>query len=202
MTGDERYQNLVARYESGQVPWDDALPPPELQAVAAEMAPGRALDLGCGYGRGSIYLARHGWQAVGVDFVATAVAEARRRAEAAGVAEQIAFYHADVTRLDFLAEPFELVFDVGCMHSLPLPDAQRYGRGVARLTKPGALYLLFAHLRDEDEKTEEEMRWASEDEILALFAPDFDLERVEHGWTQVEDKPAWRSAWFWFRRRQ
>ncbi|MCZ7666191.1 MAG: class I SAM-dependent methyltransferase [Chloroflexi bacterium] len=25
--------------------------------------------MGCGYGRSSIYLARHGWQVVGVDFI-------------------------------------------------------------------------------------------------------------------------------------
>ncbi len=44
----------------GQVPWDRALPPPEVIALAAELPPGRALDLGCGYGRASIYLAQHG----------------------------------------------------------------------------------------------------------------------------------------------
>lgn len=200
MANDERYQQLLERYQSGQVPWDDTLPPPELMALADGLPPGRALDLGCGYGRGSIYLAQLGWQVAGVDFVETAVAGARQRAEAAGVAEQIVFYDADVTRLDFLTEPFDLVFDVGCMHSLPLPDAQRYGRGVSRLTTSGGTYLLFAHLRDEEE-TDEELRWAREDEILALFADAFTLEKVERGWTQVEDKPAWRSAWFWFRRR-
>lgn len=199
MAEDERYQQLLARYESGQVPWDDVLPPPELRETVAALTPGRALDLGCGYGRGSIYAARLGWRAVGVDFVETAVIEARRRAAEAAVADRIQFFHADVTRLDFLSEPFDLIFDVGCMHSLPLPDARRYGGEVSRLAKRGARYLLFAHLRDGSAE-DEEIRWATEAEILALLAADFVVDKVERGWTQVEDKPAWRSAWFWFHR--
>src|ERR1700687_6479209 len=45
----------------------------------------RALDLGCGKGTKSIYMATHGWDVTGVDFVPRALKEARRRAEAAGV---------------------------------------------------------------------------------------------------------------------
>ena len=40
----------------------------------------RILDLGCGPGRASIYLARLGWQVDGVDFVPQAIATARQRA--------------------------------------------------------------------------------------------------------------------------
>ncbi len=33
------------------------------------LTPGRALDLGSGTGRNAIYLARHGWEAIGVEMV-------------------------------------------------------------------------------------------------------------------------------------
>jgi len=42
--------------------------------------PGRALDLGMGEGRNTIYLAQQGWQATGVDLSDVAVAQAKTRA--------------------------------------------------------------------------------------------------------------------------
>jgi methylase of polypeptide subunit release factors len=42
--------------------------------------PGRALDLGCGTGMDSVYLALHGWDVTGVDQVPRAMALAHHRA--------------------------------------------------------------------------------------------------------------------------
>lgn len=194
-----RYQQLRERYETGEVPWDDDLPPPEVRQEVETLPPGRALDLGCGYGRASIYLAQRGWQVNGVDFVDLAIIGARRRAEAAGVSDQVNFYLSPVTDMPFLEGFFDLALDVGCMHSFDPEQKRAYRDEVRRLLRPGARYLLFAHLRDEDEPPEAS-RWADEEELRALFAAGFELERLEHGVTQVEDQDPWRSAWFWFRR--
>ena len=45
------------------------------------MQPGRALDLGCGTGTNVLWLAQHGWTAVGVDRSPIAIESARRRAD-------------------------------------------------------------------------------------------------------------------------
>lgn len=86
------------------------------------------------------------------------------------------------------------------MHSLPGPELIPYRDGLLRLLRTGGDYLLFAHLRDETESGEDELRWIKEDSLLALFAVGFELLHVEFGITQVEDKPPWKSAWFRFRR--
>lgn len=60
--------------------------------TAASLPPGRALDAGCGHGAEALWLASRGWQVLGVDFSASALAHARAMADGAGldVAWQVA----------------------------------------------------------------------------------------------------------------
>lgn len=201
---DELQDSLVRfteRYAQGEVPWDDSLPPPEVQDLAAPLPPGRALDLGCGYGRTAIYLAQHGWQVDAIDFVPQAIAEAKKRAAAAGVAERIQFHVGSVADLDFLPGPYDLAIDVGCMHALGQPLQQKYRDGLRRLLRPGAPYLLFARLQEPiSEASHEEERFSglAEADVLDLFC-DFHLVDSEFGVTEGADY-RWRSGWFWYKR--
>lgn len=199
--GPSAYDRFLGRYQEGRVPWDEVAPPPEIEALAAELPPGRTLDLGCGYGRALIYLATRGWVGDGIDFVPQAVDEARRRARAAGVADRVCFHVASATALSFLKPVYDLVIDVGCMHSFSEEMLVDYHAELARLLRPGGLYVLFAHLRDEVEPPGEEgPRGIAEETIYATLGDAFVLERLERGLTQVEDRPAWHSGWFWFRK--
>ncbi len=194
------YESLLERYESGDLPWDDELPPPEVIEFVPTLPVGRALDLGCGTGRASIYLAKLGWEVDGVDFIPKAIEIAKRRAKAAGVSPR--FHLGLVTKLDFLSGPYDFALDVGCCHALTGEDLHAYHRELLRLLRPDGHYLLFAHLRDEDEPppAEDGPRWADETTLRKLFQNGFILDKVTHGTTQVGDAPPWRSAWFWYRR--
>lgn len=194
----ESLDRFTERYVNGQIPWDDTMPPPEVLSLAESIPPGRLLDLGCGYGRTSIYLAQQGWLADGVDFVPQAIEGARQRAEEASVAESAHFHVGSVADLHFLSGPYDLAIDIGCMHSLSQPLLQKYRDGLLRLLRPGALYLLFVHLRDED-AGEEELRWITETDLRNLFA-EFTLEKSELGVTVVNEN-RWRSGWFWYRQK-
>lgn len=196
------YQRLRERYEAGQAPWDDPLPPPEIMAEAEKLPPGRALDLGCGYGRAAIYLAQRQWRVDGVDFIDLALAEAARRAEKAGVSGRVQFHLSPVTDLDFLVPPYDLVLDVGCLHNFDEATLSAYRNEVFRLLRPGGLYLLFAHLRADPPEYDDQgaPRWIPEPLIHTYFGEGFTLEKVKHGTTQVEDRPPRPSAWFWFGR--
>lgn len=187
---------LLARYQSGDVPWDAPLPPPEVLATADSLPPGRALDLGCGYGRTAIALAHRGWRVDAVDFIPLALDEARRRAAEAGVA--VAFHEADVSALDFLSPPYDLAVDVGCAHALDGDRLRRYHHGLRRLLRPGARYLLYARLQDA-EASADGPPGLNEEALCALFADGFALERCERGINTGGDP--WPSAWFWWRRR-
>jgi SAM-dependent methyltransferase len=175
-------------------PWDTGITPPEVvEAIEGPHAlpPGRALDLGCGTGTNSLYLARHGWQVVGVDMAVTAIRQARCKARGTGL--KLKFYAADVTRLDFLEPPFDLALDIGCFHSLAAEERPRYRDQLRRLLRPGACYMLYAFgprrsfLMD---------MGITAEEMQKLFQPDFRVLRREGG----TDPSGPSAAWYWLER--
>ncbi len=194
-----RHERMQSMYEEGSVPWDEVDPPPEVKELAGKLPAGRALDLGSGLGRAAIYLASLGWQVDGVDFVARAVSEAQARANQAGVGDRVRFHHSQVTSLDFLSGLYDFALDVGCAHGFSDLELKQYHQELQRLLKPGAIYLLFAHLNEEDDG-QKEQRWLNEDSLKTIFSDGFTLEKEEFGETQINDQDPWRSAWFWFKR--
>src|SRR3954451_4535509 len=91
---------FAVMYRLGITPWDGHPLPTWLRGQIEEpggLVAGRALDVGCGTGDTSIYLARHGWQVTGIDFVKRALNRARAKTTAAGVS--VRYQQADVTRL-------------------------------------------------------------------------------------------------------
>lgn len=127
-------------YRSGRPRWDTGEPQPELRELVD--TDGRALDLGCGTGADALYLAQHGWQVVGVDFVPEAIATANARARDAGA--QVTFVVGDVTHLREIGVrgPFDLVIDIGCYHGIPAGLRDAYAAEVAAVTRPGADFYL------------------------------------------------------------
>ena len=189
---------MKRRYASRNVPWDHADPPPEVLDFVPTLSPGRALDLGCGYGRASIFLARLGWQVDGVDFVPQAIAEARRRAEKAGVT--VNFHVGDVTRLDFLTPGYTFALDVGCAHNLAAAELAAYAAEVRRLLAPGGYYMLTARIEPKQSPVEPGPRGITEAALRAAFAEGFALEWVKRGIDRPHGNVQWQSGWFRFRR--
>jgi SAM-dependent methyltransferase len=111
------------------------------------LPPGRALDLGSGTGRNAIYLARHGWDAVGVEMSGYAVDVSRRKAAELGAPAR--FVQGDVTRLPDLdiGAAFTLFMDGGCYHTLPPGRRHAYGESVTAVAAPGARLIMVGFMR-------------------------------------------------------
>lgn len=170
-------------YDRGDTPWETGHPSTELQRVvrAEGIAPCRVIDVGCGSGPNVVWLAQQGFDVVGADFSARAIARARECAAAAKVAAQ--FHNADVLALPDLGAPFQFFFDRGCYHSLHRSGlGPPYVETVWRLTEARARGLVLtgnAHERQEPGPpvvSEEEIRagWSERFEILWLREFRFD----------------------------
>jgi SAM-dependent methyltransferase len=110
------------------------------------MAPGRALDLGCGQGRNAIFLAQRGFVVQAVDLSGEALAWARERASALAVPPR--WTQASVFDLAIEPASVDLVCDSGCFHHLPPHRRADYVALVGRALKPGG-WLALACFRPE-----------------------------------------------------
>jgi ubiquinone/menaquinone biosynthesis C-methylase UbiE len=112
----------------------------------ANLAGKDVLEVGCGRGGGSSYIARYlqPRTMTGVDFAATAVAFCRRRHSE----ENLTFVEGNAEDLPFAAVSFDAVVNVESSHCYP--SFELFVREVARVLRPGGL-CLFADLRSHDQ---------------------------------------------------
>ena len=136
-----------AFYRIGFTPWDGHALSSALQDLIegpAALPAGTAIDIGCGTGDASIYLARHGWRVTGVDVAAKALEKARAKAAAAHV--RVDFTRADATRLSSagVGKDFTLILDSGCLHGMSDAARDRYVAELSAVAAPQTRLLIFA----------------------------------------------------------
>jgi thioredoxin reductase/SAM-dependent methyltransferase len=127
------------QYRAHPMLWS-GLPNPPLVEHAAGLAPGAALDVGCGEGADAIWLAGRGWQVTGVDLSPTALERAAAHAGETGVT--VDWRQGDAT--DGVPDG---VFDLVTSHFLHLSGEQRrtlFPR-LASAVAPGGTLLLVGH---------------------------------------------------------
>lgn len=115
-----------------------------LADAATGLTPGRALDLGCGEGGDSVWLAEAGWQVTGVDISATALDRAREFAKVRGLdGERVNWKQVDLTE-GFPAGEFDLVSACFLASPVNLPRAAILQRA-AQAVAPGGTLLIVSH---------------------------------------------------------
>ncbi|MEU5215276.1 class I SAM-dependent methyltransferase [Streptomyces sp. NPDC020807] len=173
-------ENLVSYRERGLLPED-----------------GKVLDLGCGPGRNTRYLASLGYEVDAVDLSATALAWAEERTRELGT-ENVRFVHGNAFTSTELDGPYDLVYDSGCFHHLPPHRRVSYLALLDRVLAPGGHFALTAfaageggmgsELPDADFYRKGRLDGGlafTDDELRGLFA---DLTEVEI--RRMRDEPA------------
>ena len=108
-----------SRYSGSDLIWG-AAPNIWVEQETAGLPAGRAVDLACGEGRNSIWLAGRGWQVTGVDFSAAALAKAETLARGSEPPVAVHWECADATTFRSAAP-----FDLAVLAYLQLPAPER-----------------------------------------------------------------------------
>ncbi len=129
------------RYQENDIPWDRDHADYNLINIVEDVPldPCTVLDLGCGTGINSIWLAKHDFKVTGLDLSPTAIAKAKERASSEHL--DIDFLADDFLQAE-LAGDFDLVFDRGCFHCIDSEDDKiKFAKKVAANLNNDGLWL-------------------------------------------------------------
>ncbi len=147
----------------------------------------RALDLGCGNGKNSAYIAELDPTntLVGIDISETALAYARSRATAnPGLAQQITYIHQSIgdkfpNTPAFADASFDITLDVTSSNSLNEKERETFLSETHRVLKPGGYFFVRALCKDADKNAQYLLKNNPGPEKDTYIMPDLGLtERV------------------------
>jgi len=155
---------------------------------AEPLAPGRALDLGCGTGRNSLWLARHGWRVTGVDASSVGLSMALQSARESGVDLEVV--EADLLQYRPALEGFDLVV-VANIHLATEHRAAFFSHASAAVAPGGHLFVTGHHLDSLGRTGPPDPQRLFTLEMVADFAPGLEIDSLtrEQRWTEASPEP-------------
>ena len=169
------------RYAKGDTPWDLGRADANLVEMVEKMPVKscRALDIGCGTGDNSLWLARKAFQVTGVDVSARAIKEARNKAQQDSV--ECRFLVADFLKQQVDGAPFGFVFDRGCFHSFDSAEERRlFAENVGAHLGKGGLWLSLIASADAPQRDPGPPRLSAA-EIVFVVEPFFEIRSLVSG---------------------
>ena len=132
--------------------WDIGRPQRAFVRLAeAGLVRGPVLDVGCGTGELSLFLARRGHDVLGIDLSPLAIRQAREKARWRRIEARFLVWDAlDLPRLGAAGLAFRTVVDSAMFHVLGDRERDRFVAGLGEVVRPGGLYCVLGDARSDD----------------------------------------------------
>ena len=168
------------RYRNGTTAWEDEETAPATQQLVLENVPrGKSvLEIGCGRGVDSVWLAKQGYRVIACDVSPTAVRQGKARARIHGV--KVDFYVADILHDQAVLPHCDVVFERGVLHTFITDEGRSlFAKTIADLLNPGELWLSLAGIaatrKEADEASKRQEPRISASQIIDAVEPYFDI---------------------------
>ena len=137
-----KWDKYYRKYSLEELGWELGKPRPILVEYNKKgfLPKGKALDLCCGAGTNTLYLAKSGFDMTGMDISKTALKIAKKKTQNDKIS--INFLAGSFVDLSFREGSFDLVFDMGCFHHVKVEERPKMIEGVYRILCIGGVYML------------------------------------------------------------
>lgn len=145
------WNDIYKKYSLEEIPWHSDKIPQPLTGSLNDIKKGLTLDVCCGAGTNSIYLAKNGFKVRGIDISKKAIEIAKNRAKKEDL--DIDFKTGDIMDLNS-KDQFDFVFDRGCFHHMTKMDKPRFVKKIySILNKNGKYHIMAFSDRNNFEKS-------------------------------------------------
>lgn len=137
------YQEKYSKFKPSEYEWTVGTASPELvKMVEEEVIPkgSQVLDIGCGVGTESVFMALRGCNVIGLEISKDAIEKAKQLADFYGV--DVDWKVADVLNMPLKDNSIDVITDRGCFHCMRPEQREAFANEINRVLKPGGLFTM------------------------------------------------------------
>ncbi len=191
-------ETFAGIYANPKAPWDIGRPQ-QAFVESGDAIRGRVIDIGCGTGELSLWLAEKGCAVTGIDFLSEPLDVAKQKAAERGL--EATFLVMDATHVGTLPAMFDCVTDCGLFHVFDDAGRAAYVSALTRLLTPGSRIFLLC-FSDAEPGTHGPRR-VSESELRSAFSSGWVIQQITparfecvEGMADASFTPGGAQAWF------